>query len=388
MSIARRPRLLLSLAAISGAVAIAWYAQSGYAVAHAAAAAPIRERDTLPLKAVADVELPGPSSRFDYQSYDAQAHRLFIAHLAAGTVIVFNTDTNRVVAEIPGISRVHGVLVVPTLNRVYASATGTNEIVVIDEKTLKEVARIAGGVYPDGMTYTPEAHKLYVSDESGKTETVIDTGTNKRVATISLGGEAGNSQYDAVSKHVFVNIQSRNELAEIDSASDSVVARYPLSEACRNHGLLITPSPRVAFVACENNAKLLVVDMQSMKVTSSDSVGDGPDVLAYDNRLKLLYVASESGVVSVFRVQKRTLVKIGEGFLAPEAHSVAVDPQSHRVYFPIQNLNGHAVLRVMEPVTPGKIGMAKLPPAKAGAFALPDAKGGSGPALLFRSPEG
>ena len=206
MSIARRPRWLLSLAALSGAVAIAWYAQSGYAVAHAAAAAAAKERDTLPLRAVADVELPGPSNRFDYQSYDAQAHLLFIAHLAASEIIVFNTDTNKVIAEIPGISQVHGILVVPALNRVYASATGANEIVVIDEHTLKDVARIAGGDYPDGLAYAPEAHKLYVSDQSGKTETVIDTGTNKRVATISLGGEAGNSQYDAVSKHVFVNV--------------------------------------------------------------------------------------------------------------------------------------------------------------------------------------
>lgn len=355
MNITRRPRLLLSLAAISAAVAIAWYAQrfDGYAVVRAAAAAAAKQRDALPLRAVADIALPGPSNRFDYQGYDERAHLLFIAHLAAGTVIVFNTGSNRVVAEIPGISRVHGVLVVPALHRVYASATGANEIVVIDERTLKAVARIDGGVYPDGMTYAPEAHKLYVSDESGKTETVIDTRTNKRVATVSLGGEAGNSQYDAVSKHVFVNVQTRTELAEIDSASDTVVARYPLPGDCRNHGLLIVPSPRLAFVACENNAKLLVFDMQSMKVTSSDSVGDGPDVLAYDKGLQLLYVASESGVVSVFRVQKRTLVKIGEGFLAPEAHSVAVDPQSHRVYFPLQNLHGHAVLRIMEPVTPG-----------------------------------
>jgi hypothetical protein len=30
-------------------------------------------------------------------------------------------------------------------------------------------------------------------------------------------------------------------------------------------------------------------------------------------------------------------------------HTVAVDPESHRVYFPLENLRGRAVLRVMTP---------------------------------------
>src|SRR5438477_3831759 len=106
---------------------------------------------SLPLKTVADVGLPGPTNRFDYQSYDPKSHLLFIAHLGASTVVVFNTETQKVVAEIPNITQVHGVLAVPELRRLYASATGTNEVVVIDEQTLKEISRVPGGVYPDGI---------------------------------------------------------------------------------------------------------------------------------------------------------------------------------------------------------------------------------------------
>ena len=353
MKIANKPLVLLLFLALLGSAGIAWHVESledDGDITEAAAAGVAKESGTLPLKLVADIELPGPTNRFDYQSYDPRTHLLFIAHLAAGTVVVFNTESNKVVADIPGVSQARGVLVVSDLNRVYAAATGTNEIVVIDEKTLKEVARIPGGVFPDGMAYAPDAHKLYVSDQSGKTETVIDTRTNKRIATISLGGEAGNSQYDPVSKHVFVNIQTRGELAEIDTHNDTVVARYPLSVACRNHGLLIEPSQRLAFIACEDNAKLLVVDMKSMKVVLSESVGEDPDVLAFDDALHLLYVASESGIVSIFKEQGRTLKKVAEGHLADKAHSVTVDEQTHRVYFPIQNLNGRAVLRIMESI--------------------------------------
>jgi YVTN family beta-propeller protein len=346
-----KPTVLWLLIAVLAVALFAWYEEAieDDGDAYAATASVAKPPGALPLKTVADVELPGPTNRFDYQSYDPRTHLLFIAHLAAGTVVVFDTASNKVVAELPNISQVHGVLVVPDLHKVYASATGTNEIVVIDENALKEVARIPGGVYPDGMAYAPAAQKLYVSDQSGKTETVIDARTDKRIKTIPLKGEAGNSQYDPVSKHIFVNVQTTQELAEIDPVTGAVIARHPLAGAGRNHGLLIEPAQRLAFIACEDNAKLLVFDMKSMKVISSEAVGDDPDVLAFDDTLHVLYIASESGVVSMFKLQGQILGKIAEGHLADKAHSVAVDQQTHRVYFPLQNLNGRAVLRIMEP---------------------------------------
>lgn len=42
------------------------------------------------------------------------------------------------------------------------------------------------------------------------------------------------------------------------------------------------------------------------------------------------------------------LTNVGEGFVGPNAHTVSVDPQSHRLYFPLESLHGRAVLRVME----------------------------------------
>lgn len=303
----------------------------------------------LPLKHVEDVPLPGRASRFDYESYDPGTHLLFIAHLGDSEVVVFDTLASRVVARIPGISSVHGVLVVPELSRVYASATGTNEIVAIDEHTLKITARAPGGVYPDGMAYAPDARRLFVSDETGETETVIDVPGNRRIATIPLDGEAGNSQYDPVSRHIFVNVQTRRQLVEIDPASSTVVSRTDLPGAKGNHGLLIIPESRLALIACEDNDRLLVFDMRTMTVVAAFDVGGDPDVLAFDPALRMAYVAGEAGVVSMFRVGTPGVSKIGDGRVGPNAHVVAVDAATHRSWFPLKNVDGHPVLRIMAP---------------------------------------
>lgn len=304
---------------------------------------------TLPLTTIADVPLPGRTTRWDYESLDPTRHLLFLAHLGDSTVVVFDTRREKVIATIPDISRVHGVLVVPQLGRVYASATGTNQVVVIEEHSFKIVGRIPAGTYPDGIAYAPGVNKLFVSDETGATDTVIDAATNRRIATIALGGEVGNTQYDPISRHISANVQTRDDLAEIDPLADKLIARHPLPGAKGNHGLLIDPAGRLAFIACEGNDKLLVLDMRTMQVVAAFAVGRNPDVLAFDDRLGLLYVASESGVVSLFKAKGRAVKKLGQGSLGPNAHAVAVDAATHKAYFPLKAWKGKPVLRVTQP---------------------------------------
>src|SRR5437762_4169624 len=119
------------------------------------------------LKKVADIPLPGGTSRFDYQSFDAKTGRLYISHMGDGHLVVFDTKTDKVVANLSGFPTVTGVLFVPELNRVYASAAGAHEVVVVDAGTLKTLARIPGPAFPDGLAYAPDEKKIYVSDESG-----------------------------------------------------------------------------------------------------------------------------------------------------------------------------------------------------------------------------
>jgi DNA-binding beta-propeller fold protein YncE len=95
-----------------------------------------------------------------------------------------------------------------------------------------------------------------------------------------------------------------------------------------------------------------VVDLNSMKVLSIHDVGQDPDVLAFDPGLKRLYVSAESGTVSVFEERKARELRVLAHFHMPHAHTVSVDPKTHLVYFPLENINGRPLLRIMEPTGP------------------------------------
>jgi len=301
------------------------------------------------LKKVADIPLPGGATRFDYASLDAAAGRLYFSHMGDGKLIVFDTRAEKLVTNLPGFPTMTGVLVVPSLKRVYGSVTKNQEVAVVDTDTLAVLARIPDGKFPDGLAFSPETKKLYVSDEAGGVDTVIDTATNLKLHSISLGGEAGNTQYDPTSRLIYVAVQTKNQLVAIDPHTDKIVARYDLKKGKHPHGFYIDAPRNRAYISCQGDDKLVLFNLGSHEEEDVFPVGGGPDVLAFDSELNLLYVACESGGVAIFKADNGKLKKLGDADVGPNSHTVAVDSKTHKAYFPLENLNGAPFLRIMVP---------------------------------------
>ncbi|HEY5060692.1 MAG TPA: hypothetical protein VII52_04100 [Gemmatimonadaceae bacterium] len=300
------------------------------------------------LKLVREIPLPGAANRFDYQSFDPSTGRIYMNHMDAGRTVVFDADSGRVITEITGLPRATGVWSVPQHHQVYVSAAGAHEVAIIDDRTLEVTARVRDIRFPDGIAYAAGADKVFVSDEAGGTDVVIDPKTSTKRSTIQLGGEAGNTHYDSVSHCILVAVQTKDEMVAIDPVSERIVERYPLAGSDHPHGFTLDEPGRVAFISCEGNAALLVVDLRTMKGIQALEVPRGPDVLAWDPAWRRLYVAAESGAVQAFWLDDRTLRPAGE-VRAPHAHTVSVDPRSHLVYVPLENVNGRPVLRIFQP---------------------------------------
>ena len=306
------------------------------------------DESPLPLRQVASVHLPGAANRFDYQSLDPTTNRLWLAHMNAGELLAFDVRRRRVVKTIdaPG---VHGVIAVPAVHRVYATATDDHELLTIDSRTGRVLEHAPAGDYPDGLAYDPVERRVFVSDENGGIETVFDR-NGRRAGAVPLGGEAGNVQYDRGSGRIMVDVQTRDVVAVIDPRSRRIVRRIALPGCDHPHGLLVDSPRRLAFVACAGNARLVTLDLKTMRPVATDGIGDGPDVLAFDTSLRRLYVAGEGGEVAVFAERGRRLHKLGQAKLADNAHTVAVDPRTHLVYFPLED---GPELRIMAPTRIG-----------------------------------
>ena len=296
---------------------------------------------------VKDLPLPGGTGRWDYQAFDPASHRLYIAHLGTSELVVFDTQLERVVSVLSGISSIHGVALAPDQGRLFASATGTNEIVAVDLGTLRVIGRSAAGDYPDGLDYVPDLGKVYVSDEHGSGDAIVEAKALHLLGSVALGGDIGNTKYDPQAQLIVVAVGSTNELVTVDPRSDRVVGRAPLPGCQGAHSVQLTQSPRRAFVACAGNGKVAVYDFATNRVLAIIEVGDNPDVMAYDSGLQRIYVASEDGILAVIRAAD-PIRRITQGNAGPNAHTVAVDPSTHLVYLPM-DIGGKPTMRIASP---------------------------------------
>jgi DNA-binding beta-propeller fold protein YncE len=143
---------------------------------------------------------------------------------------------------------------------------------------------------------------------------------------------------------------SPNQLVGVDPTATRVTAKIPLPGCQGAHGLRIHPDGKSALVACEDNDQLLRVDLDGNHAVALGPTGAGPDVMSIDAKLGWLYVAAETGDLTVFDLTRPGVSLLGRDRPGSHAHSVAVDPATHRVFFPlVKGAKGTPVLRIMQP---------------------------------------
>lgn len=312
---------------------------------------------TSPLVKVADISVPSDGSRYDYASIDPQRRLLYVAHLGADEALVLDLRDTRNVHVVNGLGSVHGVLAPPHEPIWFATATRTNELVALQVGSNTEQWRINVGSFPDGIGFDRQNTTVAVSNKGDGSVTLARIGSSSSNSssnrppaqhTVKLGDETGNVVHDPTGNVFLVAVTPPAKLVALTHTG--VVAKTIELHDCKGaHGVVVADRERIALVACERNGSVAVVDLTTAKQVLVLKVGDGPDVLAFDPGLHRAYVAAENGPTIVVDVRPGGATVIGGVSVGPNAHTVAVDPTTHLLYFALHDVNGHAVIRVMRP---------------------------------------
>jgi DNA-binding beta-propeller fold protein YncE len=306
----------------------------------------------LPLVLVKDVDLPGGSTRFDYQDVDRELGHLVVSHMNDGSVLFLNLSDGAVLAEVKNIPIARGVVVADDVGLVFVTSSPSS-IVIIDNKSMTEKTRVDAGGGPDGVGWDPADKVVGVSDQTdGAISLIPDSGNGTR-KEVMLGTETGNVVFDPMRGNFWITVVASmppDQLVAIDPVSATVKKTIDLPGCTGAHGLRIHPDGKTAFVACEGNATLARVDLDRAKVLGTSPTGAIPDVMSIDPGLAWIYVASESADLTVFDINQPGVALVGHDMPGDASHTVSVDTTTHRVFFPLMaGPNGTPVLRIMKP---------------------------------------
>jgi DNA-binding beta-propeller fold protein YncE len=275
----------------------------------------------------------GGEGSWDYVTIDAPNHRLFVTRSTHTQAI--DTDTGKVLGDIPGQVRSHGVAIVPKLNRGFITdGGGTGAIIVFDLKTYAVLGKLATMPDSDGIIYDAKLDKvLAVSGDGNALMTFspdIDPKTGK-VDTIALAGAPEFLASDGSGK-VFVNLEDKDVVAVVDLKSRTVVQRWPVAPAGHPVGMAIDAASHRLFIGCRNPQRLVVMNDETGKVDAALPIGAGVDATAAGGGLAFasagdgtLTVAAEKA--GAFQVQQ--VVKTPTG-----ARTMGMNAETHRLFLP------------------------------------------------------
>jgi len=278
-------------------------------------------------------EIPvGGEGGWDILTVDAAGRRLYLSH--ATKVVVVDLEKNALVGEITDTPGVHAFVVAPELQRGFSSNGKEAKVSVVDLKTLTTISKLETGENPDAMVYEPRRGEVYVFNHTGKSATVIDAKTAKVISTIPLGGSPEFAVADSTAGRVYCNLEDKNEVAVIDTATHEVVAHWPLAPGEEPTGIALDAAHHRLFAACHNKV-MTMLDTETGKVIATVAIGAGVDGCAFDEATQLAFASCGEGTTTIAKEETPDKLAVVQTLTTERsARTMALDPQTHRIYLP------------------------------------------------------
>ncbi|MCU1295731.1 MAG: hypothetical protein JWO91_9 [Acidobacteriaceae bacterium] len=300
------------------------------------------------------IELPrgGRLNVLDYLTLKGST--LFVTSESSGALFKVDLDPNHPslssVSEMPGSGAAHGVALMVEHNVAFITRSEENTVDVFDPNSLQQFGKIPVADDADAILYDPSSKLIYVANGDAKLATLIDPEKRITVGTIRLPGKPEFPALDSQTGLLYQNLEDINSIVAIDVGKRSVIGRWSLAPCEGPSGMAIDSEQRRLFAVCSGNATLIVFDLETHRVITSLKVGGGPDSVALDRTLHRIYSAGRAGKFTVIQQDSPNAYRVLEEIHTHYgAHTLAVDPFSHKVYVAYASLLTHPRIAVFSP---------------------------------------
>jgi DNA-binding beta-propeller fold protein YncE len=300
------------------------------------------------------IELPerGPLNVLDYLTISNNT--LFVPSESSGALFKVDLDPNHpalsTVSELAGSGAAHGVALMMDQNVAFLTRSEENTVDVFEPSSLLQLARIPVADDADAILYVPSAKLVYVANGDAKIATLIDPDQRITVGTVALPGRPEFPAMDSQTGLLYQNLEDINSIVAIDLGKRAVIGQWSLAPCEGPSGMAVDAQQRRLFAVCSRNATLVVFDLESHCVIASLKIGGGPDSVAFDGTLHRIYSAGKAGRLTVIQQDDPNAYRVlDEIHTHYGAHTLALDPVSHRVFVGYASLFAHPRIGVFSP---------------------------------------
>jgi hypothetical protein len=252
-----------------------------------------------PYKVLDTTQLMG-NGGIDYVYADNDGRRVYVPR--GGNTFVFDLDRHKYIGTVTNIGG-HGVAIDTATHHGFSSS---NPPGVFDTETMQKIKSIEVQGRPDGILLEPFTDRVYIFSHEAPSITVIDPKDGSVVGTVDVGGAMEQAQSDGQGK-LYVDVEDEKKIAVVDVKTLKVITKYDLGDgAGEPGGLGLDVKNHILFAMCARPNVCVVVNADDGKVLTTLPLGNGTDGGGFNPNTMEAWSSQRDGTLTIIKESSST----------------------------------------------------------------------------------
>jgi len=236
----------------------------------------------------------------DYVYADNDGRRVYVPR--GNQTYVFDLDTHKLIGSITNLSG-HGVAVDTATHHGFSSS---KPLGMFDTKTMEKIKSIDVDGRPDGILREPFTGKILILSHQAPSITLIDPRDGTVAGTIDVGGAMEQAQSDGQGK-LYVDVENEKKIAVVDLKTMKLITKYDLGDtAGEPGGLGFDAKNHILFAMCANPSVCVVVNADDGKVLATLPLGNGTDGGGFNPDTMEAWSSQRDGTLTIIKENSPT----------------------------------------------------------------------------------
>ncbi len=258
----------------------------------------LAQDSSAPYKVLDTTQLMG-NGGIDYVYADNDERRVYVPR--GGNTFVFDLDTHKYIGTITNVSG-HGVAIDTKTHHGVSSSSPPS---LFDTETMTKIKSIEVQSRPDGILFEPFTGKVLILSHSSPSITVIGPKDGTVTGTIDVGGAMEQAQSDGQGK-LYVDVEDESKIAVVDMKTMKVITKYDLGDKGDGpSGLGLDAKNHILFAMCHSQ-NCVVLNADDGKVLATLPIGNGTDGGGFNPNTMEAFSSQGDGTLTIIKESSPT----------------------------------------------------------------------------------
>ncbi|MGD1834622.1 MAG: hypothetical protein ACPKQO_02750 [Nitrososphaeraceae archaeon] len=213
--------------------------------------------------------------------YNPNNEMLYVANLNTDEITVIDTNTDKVVKNIPVPANPSTVKVDPLTNKILVTSIAANKLTFISGETNEILDTIKIGISPWNIAINENEHLAYITNRNSFHLSVVNTIDHKIIGNIPIGEQAQSIAVDENENKIYVSFDEQDKIVKINGKNNEVETIIELNNKIPSD-IVVDPISHNLYASLKFNNDILIIGPETYSIKLPVVTKEAPIIFVGD----------------------------------------------------------------------------------------------------------